>query len=220
MDLNRFKEVNDTHGHSTGDQLLVLTARLLRTMMRIADSAFRVGGDEFALLAPQTTQPGAVDLAERVREGFANEVGTLKLKVPVSIAYGAATCPRETTSSGELFALADRRLYEFKRAIGSPRCAPRRYKRIPTEEFGAYVVLTGEEKAHRANIVDFSFGGLGLRVPEKIQIPDRFEGEVHLPALPAATLTLQRVHVTDDDGGLRVGCAFLAPTSSSDAPPV
>lgn len=215
FDLNRFKEVNDTHGHEFGDRLLALTGKILKGQLRISDTAYRVGGDEFALLLPQTSQAGALTIAERFRKHFAEEVGTITgLQVPISLAFGVANCPREATEAKAIFALADQRLYEFKRSIGSPRCAPRRYKRIPTEDLDAHVLLRAENTVCEARLVDFSFGGLGLRLDEAVHLPDSLVGDLHLPVLPAASIPLRKVYARSEDGGQRIGCAFLEPPSS------
>ncbi len=210
VDLNRFKEVNDTHGHEFGDRLLVLAGKTLQAMLRLSDSAYRVGGDEFALLLPQANYDGAATLAERLRQRFAEEIGAIsELRVPVSLAYGVANCPREGTEAKTLFALADKRLYEFKRSIGSPRSVPRKYKRIPTEGLGATVSLRVENVVHEARVVDFSFGGLGLSLAEEVYLPDFFAGYLHLPVLPTASVSLRKLYVRPEKGGgIRVGCAF------------
>lgn len=212
MDLNRFKEVNDTHGHDTGDQLLALSGKLLIEVVRTSDEAFRIGGDEFALLLPQTAFSSALILAERIRQTFGEKVRPLDLKVPVSIAYGIATSPREAKDAKALFTLADQRMYDFKRSIGSPRCAPRRFKRIPVEDSDAHVVLRAETESHRGDLLDFSFGGVGLRVPSGISLPEVFVGDLHLRVLPPVSVQLRKVHSQPESQGmLRVGCSFAQP---------
>ena len=66
LDLDEFKQVNDAQGHAVGDELLAEVGRLLREQIRRADRAFRVGGDEFAILLPHTGADGAAQLARRV----------------------------------------------------------------------------------------------------------------------------------------------------------
>jgi diguanylate cyclase (GGDEF)-like protein len=210
IDLNRFKEINDTFGHAFGDQILVLTAKILNEMLRVSDSAFRIGGDEFALLLPQTSHMGASTLAERIRQRFAEEArGLGHAEVTVSLAYGISSCPREATDAKALFDLADQRLYECKRKIGSPRCFPRRYKRISAEELGAYVVLRVEDRTREGQLIDFSFGGIGLRLGEEVDLPDTIAGDLYLRVLPSAPVMLRKAYARHDDGGQRIGCAFL-----------
>lgn len=210
LDLNRFKEVNDTHGHQTGDELLILTARLMHEAARSSDLAFRLGGDEFGLLLPDTTQPGAEALAERVRTRFAESIEPMGLRVPVSVSYGLAIAPREARDPLDLYNLADQRLYHFKRAIGSPRTAPRRHIRVPLDESAGWLVAHCDPNRNRLPLLDFSFGGVSARVTEMIEFPETFEGELHLPVLPAAQVKLRRVYYRpEEEGGHRLGCAFL-----------
>src|SRR5467141_2736002 len=68
LDLHRFKEVNDKHGHPRGDDVLRAAAATLKKALRTSDYAFRIGGDEFALILPQTDAPQALALARRVDE--------------------------------------------------------------------------------------------------------------------------------------------------------
>src|SRR5260370_37259780 len=67
LDLHRFKEVNDKHGHPRGDDVLRAAAASLKKALRTSDSAFRIGGDEFALLLPQTDSVQALALSRRVQ---------------------------------------------------------------------------------------------------------------------------------------------------------
>jgi diguanylate cyclase (GGDEF)-like protein len=218
MDLNRFKDVNDTHGHAAGDQLLMAMGELLLESVRTSDYAFRIGGDEFALLLPQTVYPSAMVLAERVRQRFTETVTSLGLQVPVTIAYGVASSPREANDAKGLFALADQRMYDFKRSIGSPRVAPRQFVRIPLEDFGAYAVLRCDAESYRGNLVDFSFGGIGLRLPEDVELPDTFIGDLHLRVLPPVTVSLRKVYTKSTQSeGQRVGCAFFEPLAPQPA---
>jgi diguanylate cyclase (GGDEF)-like protein len=210
LDLNRFKDVNDTHGHPVGDELLVLTARLMNEAARSADSIFRLGGDEFGLLLPDTAQPGAEALAERIRRRFAESIEPMGLRVPVSVAYGLATSPREARDPETLFAVADQRLYQFKRSIGSPRTAPRRHIRVPLDESSGWLVAGFDANRSRLPVLDFSFGGLSARVTDGIKFPEAFEGDLYLPVLPAARVRLKTVYYRpEDERSHRLGCAFL-----------
>jgi diguanylate cyclase (GGDEF)-like protein len=210
MDLNRFKEVNDLHGHATGDKVLTLAGGRIGETARSSDLAYRIGGDEFALLLPRTSYAGAEVVAGRLRERFAESIIPLTLEVPVSVAYGIATAPREAKSSIELFALADERLYNFKRSIGSPRCAPRAYPRIPLDKANAFAIIEWDATPHRAELVDFSIGGVGLAVRHVVEIPEEFTSQLHLPRLPPILSRVQKVYEALDPAHVRrLGCAFL-----------
>ena len=71
MDIDRFKEINDTYGHEMGDRLLRQTADLLQRMVRDSDSVGRWGGEEFLMICPQTNLTGAGALAEKLRRTYA-----------------------------------------------------------------------------------------------------------------------------------------------------
>ncbi|MGB6482045.1 MAG: diguanylate cyclase [Candidatus Acidiferrales bacterium] len=114
LDLHRLKEVNDRYGHLHGDQILQLAATTLRKNLRASDFAFRIGGDEFALLLPQADPEQASILCDRLRTHFEVETAPLKLDVPVTIDYGIAVHPQDGDTKDGLLRLADKRLYEHK----------------------------------------------------------------------------------------------------------
>ncbi len=122
LDLHKLKEVNDRHGHLQGDQVIQLAASTLRKTLRASDFAFRIGGDEFSLLLPQTDPEQAVTLCRRVRAQYETEVQPLKVGVGVTLDFGIAVYPQDGEQKSELMGLADKRLYELKHAGGtSPR---------------------------------------------------------------------------------------------------
>jgi len=114
LDLHKLKEVNDRHGHLQGDQVLQLAAATLRKTMRASDFAFRIGGDEFALLLPQTDPEQAITLCRRIRAQYETDVRPLKLTVGVTLDFGVAVHPHDGDQKGPLMGLADQRLYELK----------------------------------------------------------------------------------------------------------
>src|SRR6059058_4248560 len=114
LDLHRFKEVNDKHGHPRGDEVLRATAATLKKALRTSDSAFRIGGDEFALLLPQTDSQQALALSRRVESVFEEMLGPLELEVPVSMDHGIAIFPQDSDQADQLIRIADERLYRQK----------------------------------------------------------------------------------------------------------
>ena len=114
LDLHRFKEVNDKHGHPRGDEVLRATAATLKKALRTSDSAFRIGGDEFALLLPQTDSQQALALSRRVEAVFAEMLQPLQLEVAVSMDHGIAIFPQDAEQSDQLIRIADERLYRQK----------------------------------------------------------------------------------------------------------
>jgi len=116
LDLHRFKEVNDKHGHPRGDDVLRATAATLKKALRTSDSAFRIGGDEFALLLPQTDSAQALALSRRVETVFAEIIRPLQLAVTVSMDHGVAIFPQDAETTDQLIRIADERLYSQKHA--------------------------------------------------------------------------------------------------------
>jgi len=114
LDLHSFKEVNDKHGHPRGDDVLHAAATTLRKALRTSDSAFRTGGDEFALLLPQTDLAQASALSRRIGVVFSEILRPLNLSVRVSMDHGVATYPQDGDQRDSLIRLADERLYHFK----------------------------------------------------------------------------------------------------------
>lgn len=122
LDLHKLKEVNDRHGHLQGDQVLQLAASTLRKTLRASDFAFRIGGDEFALLLPQTDPEQANTLCRRLRAQYESEVAPLKMEIPVAIDFGVAVHPEDGDQKNVLLRVADERLYSLK---DSGRAGPR-----------------------------------------------------------------------------------------------
>ena len=114
LDLHRFKEVNDKHGHPRGDEVLRVTAATLKKALRTSDSAFRIGGDEFALLLPQTDSQQALALSRRVEAVFSEMLRPLQLEVAVSMDHGIAIFPEDAEQADQLIHIADERLYRQK----------------------------------------------------------------------------------------------------------
>lgn len=109
LDLDGFKGYNDTYGHPAGDRLLQEVARVLKSVMRKTDIAARYGGDEFALLLPETDQAAAVALAERLRE-----VVQKQCEGRVTVSAGVACTSAQVNSLQALVQAADDALYRAK----------------------------------------------------------------------------------------------------------
>jgi diguanylate cyclase (GGDEF)-like protein len=116
LDLHKMKEVNDRYGHLQGDKVLQLAAATLRKTLRASDFAFRIGGDEFALLLPQTDSEQAVTLCRRIRAQYEGEIRAIQIDIAVTLDFGVAVHPEDGEQKSELLGIADERLYELKRA--------------------------------------------------------------------------------------------------------
>jgi diguanylate cyclase (GGDEF)-like protein len=113
-DLDRFKRVNDAHGHAAGDAALKRVADAIRGAKRGFDRAARVGGEEFAVLAPNSDENGAYMLAERIRAAVHEAVAD-QYDTPLTISFGISTHPLHGQSADGLLRTADQALYAAKR---------------------------------------------------------------------------------------------------------
>ena len=114
LDLDHFKQVNDQYGHAAGDQVLASVGAALRSVVRDRDFAGRNGGEEFAVLLPDTDIAAALDIAERIRATIA-EVTVPGTDVPVTVSVGVAGFPDHASTLERLDRLADAALYVAKR---------------------------------------------------------------------------------------------------------
>jgi diguanylate cyclase (GGDEF)-like protein len=127
LDLHQFKEVNDRFGHPQGDLFLRTAAATLRKSLRTSDYAFRIGGDEFALLLVHSDSEQATTLARRIRANFGEAVQTMQASVGLGLDYGIAVFPEDGDQKEVLVRIADQRLYEMKhveRVGNAPKQVP------------------------------------------------------------------------------------------------
>ncbi len=116
LDLDHFKDVNDTHGHLVGSRVLTEMGRLIRSSVRSSDVAARYGGDEFVIVLPNTSKKGALTVAthlrQRVKEHqFLSEQG---YNIRVTASFGVASCPEDAQTKLALIRLADQAMYGVK----------------------------------------------------------------------------------------------------------
>jgi diguanylate cyclase (GGDEF)-like protein len=123
LDLDHFKQVNDNHGHDVGDRVLREVASCLKDMTRYHDVVARLGGEEFAVVAPNMTEDQLMKFAERIRKAISNLAvvsGNVRLKVTSSVGI-AVWNGRE--SADDFYRRADKMLYEAKRLGRNRVCA-------------------------------------------------------------------------------------------------
>ncbi len=128
IDLDNFKTVNDTLGHSAGDDLLVKVADTLKASSRRTDIPVRVGGDEFLMILPNTGIGGAVVLASRliehIRKLSVQEGEEVENQIPISASIGTAAFPDHGTDGEKLLQKVDKALYKAKNNGGSQYSLP------------------------------------------------------------------------------------------------
>jgi diguanylate cyclase (GGDEF)-like protein len=114
LDLDRFKQINDLHGHEQGDNALAAVGQILSSTLRVSDFAARYGGEEFLVLLPDTDRETGRDVAEKLRVAIAGAeisgVGS------ITASFGVAAIPDDASQSEQLIRKADRALYAAKAA--------------------------------------------------------------------------------------------------------
>jgi len=176
LDLHRFKEVNDKHGHPRGDEVLRAAASTLRKALRTSDSAFRIGGDEFALLLPQTDAAQALALSRRVGTVFGESIEHFQMGVSVSMDHGVATFPQDGDQADQLIRIADERLYHLKHANhGKTQSASSRTE-IASDPASAHPATAAPERQSSA--------------PRPIPFESKRPSEKSEPAITAAASTI------------------------------
>ncbi len=123
-DLDHFKSVNDRYLHHNGDRVLKMVARRLREELRRIDHVCRIGGEEFALILPDTSQEAAMEVMERlVNSSFSEEIvhNGQQLQLGVTFSFGAVTFPNAGTDAFELYRKADAMLF-LSKDLGRNQC--------------------------------------------------------------------------------------------------
>ena len=116
LDIDHFKNVNDTYGHLAGDEVLRTLAARLKAELRPADQAARYGGEEFAVILPETAVAGALELAERLRAAASASAIAPGQAVNLTVSIGVAAFPEDAETDKALLAAADGALYAAKQA--------------------------------------------------------------------------------------------------------
>jgi diguanylate cyclase (GGDEF)-like protein len=114
LDLDHFKEINDTFGHERGDEVLAALGALMRSELRGSDFAGRSGGEEFIVMLPDTDRAGALRVAEHLRQAM-HSLSVPSVSRAITASFGVATYPDDALDGETLMRLADRALYAAKR---------------------------------------------------------------------------------------------------------
>jgi two-component system, cell cycle response regulator len=118
LDLDGFKQVNDKHGHQAGSKAIIEASVIVSRSARETDVSARFGGDEFAVILPDTGSEGAVAVAERIRDriGACKFLASDGLSIHLTASIGVATLPDVAASAEELLRAADKAMYRVKDA--------------------------------------------------------------------------------------------------------
>ena len=163
LDIDDFKRLNDTRGHLEGDRVLMRTARLIGESLREIDVAGRYGGEEFAVMLPETARTGAHVVAERVRRRIAAAFG--RRSPAVTVSAGVASFPEDGKSVDELVERADEALYRSKRA-GKNRVTLAQGER--RQHWRMQVQQPATAMGRSGQVTDISAGGLLVRLKEPV----------------------------------------------------
>jgi len=134
IDIDGFKQANDLFGHAYGDELLVKSGGIFLDVLRDGDNVYRYGGDEFAMILPEASKEGVVELAERLRRVFARECCCSEKRLKLTLSIGVAAYPEDGPDEVELVAVADSRMYHSKENGGNMTTAYRPHDHMDGEE--------------------------------------------------------------------------------------
>jgi diguanylate cyclase (GGDEF)-like protein len=112
FDIDRFKTVNDRYGHQMGDEVLKYLARLVRKETRESDLCYRMGGEEFLIILPETDIGAAKSLADRIRKTLETTVSPIGK--PITVSIGIGSYPNTANQFSELLNKTDQALYQAK----------------------------------------------------------------------------------------------------------
>lgn len=215
LDLDHFKEFNDAYGHSAGDQALRDVAAMLTQSARLYDRVMRYGGEEFAIILPQTSADEACAVAERVRATVCGHVVRYDGQnlEPVTVSIGLACYPVDGLDMASLVRNADGALYEAKALRNTVRRYHDAKRRHPRYVLSDPLPLTlhgphGDELA--ADAMDVSFGGLRCRaaapVPPQTKLRMVLADATHQVQLPL--IAEVRRLTRGRDGEYQLGLSF------------
>jgi len=127
IDIDFLKTYNDTYGHLEGDNVLAIMAQAIQASIRVVDMGFRHGGDEFAVILPETMTEGAYLVAERIREKIEQKIFSGRSSLTASL--GIATWPTDGVTKEQILDAADKALYAAKGTGRNRTCAPYDYNK-------------------------------------------------------------------------------------------
>ncbi len=213
FDVDDFKKLNDTKGHPEGDKVLVRTASLIKAGVREIDMASRYGGEEFAVILPETSRTGAYVVADRVRQSVEHHFRRTRGVSNVTVSGGVATFPDDATTFADLVKKADLGLYRAKAAgknrITLAKGERRKHRRVPASE--GVRLGAGSGKAAAAKARNLSAGGVLVSLREPVAVGSKVSVVLKDPGAAAVDLQGEVVRVTPGKkgGAYDVGVRFV-----------
>lgn len=227
LDLDNFKSVNDAHGHLIGDGALVVCAGIIRESVREIDVACRYGGEEFAIILPETSRTGAYIVSERIRADIQEHFARHRVAdtvITLSISGGVALYPTDSNSAQGLMRMADRALYRSKHE-GKNKITLHADEKRRSPRFDARKLLVfrerrdgGPEERH-SETMNLSRNGALVGSREPINVGTELEIALTIPqssssfSLRGRVVRLEEAPSQGEDAArYHVGVAFVSDT--------
>lgn len=184
IDVDHFKKFNDRYGHQMGDRALQIVAGVIQHSVRTSDIPCRYGGEEFAIIAPETKKEGAILVAERIRRGVQSaKIAELPQLTGITISGGISVFPADALTGEDLLAKADETLYLAKQngrnRIETQQGDRRRAPRFPIALPAVCAVLP--ERRASVSAKNISEGGLLIESGDPLPKGSQIQLEVELP---------------------------------------
>ena len=180
-DLDHFKAINDTFGHSAGDSVLISTIRACKTQLRDTDYIGRMGGEEFAAMLPNTNRSGALEAAEKLRGAIQKlKFGFGEQEIQVTASFGVVSLDPSNRDFKTMLGHADEALYKAKSA-GRNQCVVWKDPNLPVNNTRRRVLKAGQILFNgRLSTIDctvrsLSEDGAGLDVISSALVPNKFD---------------------------------------------
>ena len=201
LDVDDFKAVNDRYGHVSGDEVLNLFSNVIRASEREIDVPCRYGGEEFALILPETSRAGAFIVSERIRvdvEALFHHQRIGGTQIDLSISGGIALYPTDANSAEGLLLMADRALYSSKHD-GKNKITLHADEKRQSPRLDTHKLLVFRESRHngksalKSQTKNLSRNGALLESRAPFNIGTELEIDIHLPQNGADIVLKSRV---------------------------
>lgn len=209
IDIDGFKQANDLFGHAFGDQMLIKATKTFKTVLRQEDTVYRYGGDEFAMILPETPKEGGAELAERLKNIFAADTNQMEKRIHLSLSLGIASYPEDGKDEKSLIGAADRRMYASKERGGNTVTA---YDDLNLNDETSAMLLSLNNLAHLME-KKRGHGSQGLHHSQSIRSMATEIG--HRMGLSSEQLSLlEQAAILHDIGSISISASILDKTES------